>query len=308
MGVILWLSTGLTGFVCFPLHHYIQPYNITDVGLTWFIAKYLSLYCHYWPDPILHLVQGSTCRPGAFLCAYYYFNIWRWTTCHCYYDVYCCCLSLKCLGMIEVWGYIFLWAVFWKVLSGCSSFISCPLPGSVCPVIQIGLWLPCGSTSFSQLGSFRPTAKHGENANWCCFVLFWLTQYIEVLAGFCQTDALFVYCGGHRKGRALSKQKLSNWIVNIILQAYSLGGRHVPSVKCHFKRNIFISWAALKSAPLCCNILPLPAPLAASTASMWPFFILCRQWCYQLQSTTEVRVPCVLVDITYHLHQPGRIK
>lgn len=40
-----------------------------------------------------------------------------------------------------------------------------------------------------------------------------LRTYINVTAGLRKTDALFVCYGGHRKGCAVSKQRLSHWVV-----------------------------------------------------------------------------------------------
>lgn len=43
---------------------------------------------------------------------------------------------------------------------------------------------------------------------------------MHVSAGFCKFDALFVCHGEHRKGCALSEQRLSKWVFDIIMQAY----------------------------------------------------------------------------------------
>lgn len=55
-----------------------------------------------------------------------------------------------------------------------------------------------------------------------------LRQYIEVSAGFRKSDALFVCYGGHRKGCALSKQRLSEG--DTISHAYRLKGLQIPPV------------------------------------------------------------------------------
>ena len=77
-----------------------------------------------------------------------------------------------------------------------------------------------------------------------------LRQYVDRTSGFRETDALFVCYGGHRKGCALSKQPLSHWIVDAILQAYERKGLPVPPVRCHSTRSVSTSWAALKGVPL----------------------------------------------------------
>lgn len=77
-----------------------------------------------------------------------------------------------------------------------------------------------------------------------------LRTYINVTAGLRKTDALFVCYGGHRKGCAVSKQRLSHWVVDAILQAYGSGGLQPPKVTCHSTRGVSTSWAALRGVPL----------------------------------------------------------
>ncbi|KAK0139969.1 hypothetical protein N1851_023132 [Merluccius polli] len=55
-----------------------------------------------------------------------------------------------------------------------------------------------------------------------------LRAYIEMTAGFQQSDSLFVCHTGHRRGHALSK-RLSNWIAETICYAYTSSGHPVPS-------------------------------------------------------------------------------
>ena len=77
-----------------------------------------------------------------------------------------------------------------------------------------------------------------------------LRQYVDVTSVFRESDSLFLCYGGHRKGCALSKQRLSHWIVDVILQAYKRKGLPVPPVRCHSTRSVSTSWAALKGVPL----------------------------------------------------------
>ena len=67
---------------------------------------------------------------------------------------------------------------------------------------------------------------------------------------FRRSDALFLCYGGDRKGCALSKQRLSHWIVDAVLQAYKAKGLPAPPVRCHSTRGVSASWAALKGVPL----------------------------------------------------------
>ena len=52
-------------------------------------------------------------------------------------------------------------------------------------------------------------------------------------------------------GCALSKQRLSHWVVDVITHAYKGGGHPLPSgVRCHSTRAVSTSWAALRGVPL----------------------------------------------------------
>ena len=78
-----------------------------------------------------------------------------------------------------------------------------------------------------------------------------LRAYVEATTSLRKTDNLFVCYGGCRKGAALLKQRLSNWIVDVVLNAYRAQGLPVPlAVKCHSTRSMATSWAALKGVPL----------------------------------------------------------
>ena len=66
-----------------------------------------------------------------------------------------------------------------------------------------------------------------------------------------QSEQLFVCHGGPNRGRALTKQRLSHWVLDTITQAYRASGRPPPSgVRCHSTRSISASWAALRGVPL----------------------------------------------------------
>ena len=73
-----------------------------------------------------------------------------------------------------------------------------------------------------------------------------LKVYVAATAPFRKSDKLFVCYGGCGKGQPLSKQRLSKWIVEVILHAYRSQGLPVPSnVPCHSTRSVSTSWAAL---------------------------------------------------------------
>ncbi len=74
-------------------------------------------------------------------------------------------------------------------------------------------------------------------------------QYVEVTAAWRATDQLFVCHGDHRKGTAVSKDRLSPWVREVIVHAYA--GHELPaSVKCHSVRAVATSWAALRVVQL----------------------------------------------------------
>ncbi|KAK0139792.1 hypothetical protein N1851_023293 [Merluccius polli] len=78
-----------------------------------------------------------------------------------------------------------------------------------------------------------------------------LRAYIEMTAGFRQSDLLFVCHTGRRRGHALSKQRLSNWNVETICYAYTSSGHPVPPrIRGHSTRGVATSWAALRGVPL----------------------------------------------------------
>ncbi len=71
-----------------------------------------------------------------------------------------------------------------------------------------------------------------------------LRIYIDRSASFRQSDQLFVCYGGSTKGRAVSKQRLSHWIVDAIMEAYASQGLECPlHIRGHSTRAIASSWA-----------------------------------------------------------------
>ncbi len=71
-----------------------------------------------------------------------------------------------------------------------------------------------------------------------------LRIYINRSASFRQSDQLFVCYGGCARGRAVSKQRLSHWIVDAITAAYTSQGLECPlHISGHSTRAIASSWA-----------------------------------------------------------------
>lgn len=78
-----------------------------------------------------------------------------------------------------------------------------------------------------------------------------LKCYMQGLEHYRKSDQLFLCFVGKSKGLALSKQRLSHWVVDVIAQAYKGIGLPVPeSVICYWTRSVVTSWAALRGVPL----------------------------------------------------------
>ena len=71
-----------------------------------------------------------------------------------------------------------------------------------------------------------------------------LRTYIDHTQGVRLCDQLFVCFANPAKGKTLSKQQLSNWIVEAIFIAYSSRGLPLPQgVRAHSTRGMAASWA-----------------------------------------------------------------
>ncbi|KAL2095682.1 hypothetical protein ACEWY4_007830 [Coilia grayii] len=90
-------------------------------------------------------------------------------------------------------------------------------------------------------------AGQGERSDLLCPVRA-LQMYVSRTEGFRLSDALFLCHTGPRRGLALSKQRLSKWVAEAILDAYRHSGSTVPrGVRAHFTRSMAASWASLRS-------------------------------------------------------------
>ncbi|KAK0152737.1 hypothetical protein N1851_005729 [Merluccius polli] len=103
------------------------------------------------------------------------------------------------------------------------------------------------------LAAFSPSSQEmgpGQDGAPLCPVRA-LRRYLQLTAGIRRSDSLFVCHTGPRRGHALSKQRLSRWIVGAIELSYSSGGVPVPPhVRSHSTRGVAASWAALRGVPL----------------------------------------------------------
>lgn len=78
-----------------------------------------------------------------------------------------------------------------------------------------------------------------------------LRCYVETNAQFRQSDQLFLCYGGVKKAASVTKQRMSNWIVETITLAYKAAGKPLPwGLTCHSTRAISSSWAAFRGVSL----------------------------------------------------------
>ncbi|KAL0168793.1 hypothetical protein M9458_037015, partial [Cirrhinus mrigala] len=75
--------------------------------------------------------------------------------------------------------------------------------------------------------SALPSSEEDQELNLLCPVRE-LRMYIERSASFRQSEQLFVCFGGRNKGHSVMKQRLSRWIVDTIMLAYSSLGLQCP--------------------------------------------------------------------------------
>ena len=114
--------------------------------------------------------------------------------------------------------------------------------------------LPSGYVNQAiELAAFHPppfTSVEEERAHLLCPVRA-LRLYIQATQVFRRSEQLFVCYGGRNKGCALSKQRLSHWVVDTIKKAYEVAGKPVPSdIICHSTRGVATSWAAMRGVSL----------------------------------------------------------
>ena len=103
------------------------------------------------------------------------------------------------------------------------------------------------------LDPFHPPpfgSEEDETLNCLCPVRA-LLCYVNRTQSFRVTDQLFVGYGAGQQGKAISKQRLSHWVVEAIKCAYELSGLSAPTTAvAHSTRGIATSWALLKGVPL----------------------------------------------------------
>ncbi|XP_067290316.1 uncharacterized protein [Pseudorasbora parva] len=103
--------------------------------------------------------------------------------------------------------------------------------------------------STTELTAFHPppfSSPEEKRWNSLCPVRA-LHRYMERTAGFRKNDQLFVSWATPHKGKPLSRQRLSHWIVEAISIAYECRGSLPPEgLRAHSTRGMATSWALLK--------------------------------------------------------------
>ncbi len=81
-------------------------------------------------------------------------------------------------------------------------------------------------------------------------ILILILTYVDRTQSFSSSEQLFVCHGGQQKGKAVSKQRLANWIVEAIALAYQSQGEPCPlGVRAHSTWSVASSYA-LAHGPL----------------------------------------------------------
>ncbi len=76
-----------------------------------------------------------------------------------------------------------------------------------------------------------------------------LRIYVDRTQSFRTSDQLFVCFGGQQKGKAVSKQRLAHWTVEVIVVNYQAQRLPCPlGVRAHSMRGVSSSWALAQGA------------------------------------------------------------
>lgn len=110
-----------------------------------------------------------------------------------------------------------------------------------------------GACSQAELDAFQPpphTSSEEQRLHNLCPVRA-LSSYVERTRSFRQGDQLFVSWAKPHRGRPVSKQRLSHWIVEAISTAYSSAGLQVPvGLRAHSTRGLATSWAYFRGVSI----------------------------------------------------------
>ncbi|XP_066533946.1 uncharacterized protein [Hoplias malabaricus] len=142
-----------------------------------------------------------------------------------------------------------------SVHPSCTQFAPGDTKVTLCPnATYVPKVLPMSYSSLAfELNSFSPppfTSEVQQRLHMLCPVRA-LRTYINRTQDFRRCDQLFVCFAKPVRGRALSKQRLSHWVLEAISIAYSSKGMDLPEgVRAHSTRGIATSWALFKGVPV----------------------------------------------------------
>ncbi|XP_075948857.1 uncharacterized protein LOC142951249 [Anarhichas minor] len=161
-----------------------------------------------------------------------------------------------------------------------------PNPAFVPKVVE-----PTYSCPTVELSAFHPppfSSEEEQRLNTLCPVRA-LHVYVSRSAGFRKGDQLFVSWASPHKGKPLSRQRLSHWIVEAISLAYSCRGLQPPQgLRAHSTRGMATSWALFKGV----SVKDICAAASWATPHTFVrFYRLDVSWPSLAQAVLEANVP-----------------
>lgn len=121
------------------------------------------------------------------------------------------------------------------------------------PILLLKGQSPFHIKSERWVGTFTHQVQYGEGdvmQEQLCPVHA-LIAYVETTASLCQPAHISVCNDSMSKGRALSKQRLPKWIVEVITNAYMSKGLPLSEkITGYSTQHLYTSWAALNGVPL----------------------------------------------------------
>lgn len=119
------------------------------------------------------------------------------------------------------------------------------------PSFQTQVLLPQFINQSISLAAFQSGSQSDQLRDHLLCLVRALRCYVAATTHLRKTDQLFVCYGAARRGTAVSKQRLSNWVVDVITMAYKKAQKPLPgSVSCHSTRSVSTSWAAFRGVSM----------------------------------------------------------
>ena len=105
--------------------------------------------------------------------------------------------------------------------------------------------------NFLVLNAFYPAPEGAEQERMHCLCpVRAVTEYVDRTRDFRTTNRLIEAYGGGALGRALSKQRIAHWMVDVIILAYEQAEMELPRVRAHSTRATAASVACLRGVPV----------------------------------------------------------